>query len=707
MVNKALVGLWATCVLSALHPAAAIAAPPDVVLYASDAANLHGNWARVADATAAGGQLLASTDKGWATTSNPLAAPADYFDFTFNAVANTPYHLWTRIRATGNNKYNDSLFAQFSDTVDAAGTAVWGLGTTGGVTINLASDAGALSVNLWGWQDGAYWLTQPKTVTFAATGSHTLRIQTREDGVQLDQVVLSAALYLTSAPGTVSSDTHIVAKPLAPSTPYTGTALSVPGTIEADAFDNGGEGLAYHDATPANSGGGYRDTGVDLQVATENGYNVGWVAAGEWLNYSVNVATTADYLLEARVASYGPGGAFHVEFAGRNVTGTFTIPNTGGWQNWTTVSTRVALTAGPQVMRVVFDTATASAGDVGNFNWLRLSTVTSAPFSGAAIALPGTLHAENFDNGGEGLGYHDVSAGNTGGQYRSTDVDIEPSSLGGFNVGWMDTNEWLAYSVNVATTGAYTVRFQVASATGGGQLHASFGPTNTTTAAVPNTGGWQTWTTVTATANLDSLTKTDPLKVSVLPPLKADSLKLLASFDTPSKNESLWQQYAAAQNSRRKMLGSQGLRDHARSGGPIRGSDEQRRVARVGDREEPAVNGVHADRCTRECSSDGIEHEVHAIALGSKHLRQLRGHRHRVHVSVASARLARKLAQHVHERAGIVLQLEWSRADGKHSPAADSCDFRVDPANIPTKDDTHVRSKGKGQRAKARSRLVI
>src|SRR5882672_1640327 len=101
MVNKALVGLWVTCVFSALHPTAVMAATTDIVLYASDAVNLHGNWARVSDATAASGQLLSSTDKGWATTSAPLASPIDYFEFTFNAVANTPYHLWTRLRATG------------------------------------------------------------------------------------------------------------------------------------------------------------------------------------------------------------------------------------------------------------------------------------------------------------------------------------------------------------------------------------------------------------------------------------------------------------------------------------------------------------------------------------------------------------------------------------------------------------------------------
>ena len=62
------------------------------------------------------------------------------------------------------------------------------------------------------------------------------------------------------------------------------------------------------------------------------------------------------------------GGTFHVEFNGVNKTGSITVPNTGDWQAWQTISTSVQLTAGLQVMRVVFDTST----DVGNLNWFNL-----------------------------------------------------------------------------------------------------------------------------------------------------------------------------------------------------------------------------------------------------------------------------------------------------------------------------------------------
>jgi hypothetical protein len=78
--------------------------------------------------------------------------------------------------------------------------------------VNLATNASASSLNNWGWQNTAYWLSQATTVTFASSGAHTLRIQIREDGVQFDQVVLSPSTYLSSSPGAVTNDTTIVPK---------------------------------------------------------------------------------------------------------------------------------------------------------------------------------------------------------------------------------------------------------------------------------------------------------------------------------------------------------------------------------------------------------------------------------------------------------------------------------------------------------------
>jgi hypothetical protein len=154
--------------------------------------------------------------------------------------------------------------------------------------------------------------------------------------------------------------------------PYNGSPSAIPGTIQAEDFDTGGEGVAYHDGDTANLGGQYRMEGVDLSACSDGTgcYNVGWTQPGEWLGYTVNVPTAGTYTLQVRVASAGAGGTFHVEFNGSNKTGTLTVPNTGGWDTWQTITKSVTLDAGWQVLKLVMD-ANGATGTIGNFNYLR------------------------------------------------------------------------------------------------------------------------------------------------------------------------------------------------------------------------------------------------------------------------------------------------------------------------------------------------
>ncbi len=98
--------------------------------------------------------------------------------------------------------------------------------------------------------------------------------------------------------------------------------------------------------------------------------------------------------------------------------------------------------------------------------------------------IPGTIQAESY-------------ASMNGIQTENTS-----DTGGGLNVGWIDANDWMDYAVNVSTAGSYTVSFRVASPNNGGQVQLRSGNTVLATANVPNTGNWQTWTTVTATATL-------------------------------------------------------------------------------------------------------------------------------------------------------------------------------------------------------------
>lgn len=299
---------------------------------------------------------------------------------------------------------------------------------------------------------------------------------------------------------------------------FSGSPAPIPGGIQAEDFDHGGQGVGYYDHSWGNNGGSYRSTDVDIASTNAGGYAVGWIGAGEWLRYTVNVTQSGNYALTTRVASAGDGGTFHIRFNGQNKTGTLKVPSTGGWQSYQNLGATVYLEAGVQEMRVVFD-SDGSTGAVGNLSFLKFEYVggSSAPppsggssgspsaFGGTAWALPGGVQAEDFDNGGNGVGYYDHTGGNAGGAYRSTDVDIAKTSGGGYAVGWIGAGEWLRYSVNVTSSGQYTVSVRVASAGPGGTFHIEFNGGNKTGALqIPDTGGWSNYQTITASVALDA-----------------------------------------------------------------------------------------------------------------------------------------------------------------------------------------------------------
>lgn len=157
--------------------------------------------------------------------------------------------------------------------------------------------------------------------------------------------------------------------------PFGGTARAVPGTIQAEDFDTGGEGCAYSDTTTANQGNAYRTSeAVDIQATTDTGggFNIGFVQAGEYLNYTVNVTTAGNYKLELRVSSTATGKTVDV-FAGSTlIANDLAVPNTGNFQTFATVSVpSVSLGAGTQVLKVVFNQASQ------NLNWIKLSALAS------------------------------------------------------------------------------------------------------------------------------------------------------------------------------------------------------------------------------------------------------------------------------------------------------------------------------------------
>jgi kumamolisin len=308
---------------------------------------------------------------------------------------------------------------------------------------------------------------------------------------------------------------------LAPTTttsegPYGGTPAAIPGTVQAENYDTGGQGTGYSVSSTNGTDNAYRSDGVDLEVTTDTGggVNVGWTASGQWFRYTVNVTTAGSYTVSFRVAApTAVTDAFHLSnSSGTNLSGAVNVPATGGWQTWTTVTATVTLTAGKQ-------TLTLNQDHSGwNINWFSFVSgsgggTTEGPYGGTPQAIAGTVLAEKYDTGGQGVGYHVTSINGTDNGFRSDGVDLETTSApgGGNNIGWTAAGQWFRYTVNVATAGTYTVTFEVAAESAVGDafhLSNSSGTNLSGSVAVPDTGLWQTWTTVTATVTLSAGTQT-------------------------------------------------------------------------------------------------------------------------------------------------------------------------------------------------------
>jgi hypothetical protein len=502
MLRRILWSVGAICaLLLPLLSESSRAASGDIVLTATNAIDLHGHWSRAADSTAAGGILLTSTDTGWQNTVAASPTPSHYVDFTFTPQPNTPYRIWLRMRARAGSKYNDSVFVQFSNARDLANVARYRLGTTESLVVNRQACNGC-ALNAWGWYNDAYWLTQPSVLVFSVTASQTLRVQTREDGVEIDEIILSPVTFLNASPGRRDNDTITVASSgNGVSTPASGTPIALPGSIPADAFDAGGAGVAYHDATPGDSGNSGRGADVDLKRLASGAYAITGITAGEWVNYSVDVAAAGDYIIEADVSSAGANSTLHINVGNENVTGVLSVPITGDSPTPATLVRRVPLNAGRQTLRVIFDGNPSNSASL----WaIRVRPHTAMPFFGTSVAVPGLVRAAEFDNGGQSISSYDTTAGNAGGQFRTGDVDIYGDANTAVYIGNMADGEWLEYGITVQRADNYVIHLETASAQDGARIQVQFPTGATESLAVPNTGSGNTatWTTVSTTAAL-------------------------------------------------------------------------------------------------------------------------------------------------------------------------------------------------------------
>lgn len=159
------------------------------------------------------------------------------------------------------------------------------------------------------------------------------------------------------------------------STPFNGPH-NIPGKVEAEDFDNGGEGIAYHDRDLNNECPERYRGSASVEVCqmkkinkNEKGLNVANTAPGEWLKYTVNINPAGSYDIETRIASER-GGTFHIEFDGINKTNVVSFPNSGKGNYVLVKTNNIPLDAGEHIMKVIFDTSNQK-GDksIGGFDY--------------------------------------------------------------------------------------------------------------------------------------------------------------------------------------------------------------------------------------------------------------------------------------------------------------------------------------------------
>ena len=158
--------------------------------------------------------------------------------------------------------------------------------------------------------------------------------------------------------------------------PYT-VQFSIPGAIQAEDYDEGGQSVSFYDKDFVNEGNVYREDGVDVvglgcadSAMTQDckGYAIGYTQAGEWVEYSVNVILASKYVFRANVATGLEGGSFRLFLDGKAITDTVVVPQGEDWNTYGFVQGETAeLEKGDHVLRIQF------TGSYVNMDWIQFA----------------------------------------------------------------------------------------------------------------------------------------------------------------------------------------------------------------------------------------------------------------------------------------------------------------------------------------------
>ncbi|MGB0650817.1 MAG: glycosyl hydrolase [Rhodothermales bacterium] len=169
--------------------------------------------------------------------------------------------------------------------------------------------------------------------------------------------------------------------------PFGGTPASVPGRIQAENYDEGGEGRAYHDTESINIGLAYRpNEGVDIEAANDGGFAVYWIVAGEWIEYTFQVSETGVYDVAPSVATVPGFGKIRLLVDGEDISGWQPVRSTGSFQFWEAIDIAgVELEAGIHILRVEADSDSDKTGWLFSLNHIDVSRSNSVATEDTAL----------------------------------------------------------------------------------------------------------------------------------------------------------------------------------------------------------------------------------------------------------------------------------------------------------------------------------
>ncbi|MEN6341012.1 MAG: multicopper oxidase domain-containing protein [Methanospirillum sp.] len=162
---------------------------------------------------------------------------------------------------------------------------------------------------------------------------------------------LHAAATMTMPPSSGGMGESSVASP-APTTATPGAAAAVPGTIQAEDYNVGGQGFGWYDRTPGNEGGAYRHDDVDIETGA-SGFAVAYVKSSEWLDYAIDVAESGTYAATFRASSPWDDREIWVWVDGV-LKAQAKVPSTGSFDIYENATASVALPAGRHTLRLEF-----------------------------------------------------------------------------------------------------------------------------------------------------------------------------------------------------------------------------------------------------------------------------------------------------------------------------------------------------------------